>query len=382
MKILAIHNFLDNYGGAEIAFLNMVLGLKKKGHGIDVLVLNISEYFRRELEQNNIKICSLNFKQWHTPYLNTLAKLLSNIKVAYLFFGFIKKYQQNYDLAFVHHFYFTPLALLFLNIPKIYFCHEPPRAYYEPNISIYQRGLTKPLNILIFSLERILDRYCVRQADMIIANSDYTREYIYRVYGVLAKTNHLGVDTEEFKKIEDVKKENIVLSVGSLHPMKAHDFVIRSLSLVSKNIRPKLVICGRGSALEKEKMLNLAQGLDVELELRHIADNREMAELYNKAIFTAAASIMEPFGLSAIESMSCQTPVIAVREGGFGETVTEDTGILVDRDQEASACAMRYLIQNPEIARDMGRRGRERVETNFSWQRNVEQLEKDMLTLI
>lgn len=376
MRILAIHNFLDNRrGGAEIAFLNMVVRLKARGHTVDVFVLNISEDFGNKLKENAIKVYNLNFKQWHPFCLNTLAKLFSNIRVAYLFRRFIARYQNNYDLAFVHHFYYSPLALPFFKIPKIYFCQEPPRAYYEPNICTYKRGFTKPLNILIFSLEKLVDRYCVRQADMIIANSDYTREYIYRVYGVLAKTNHPGVDTEEFKKIEDVKKENIVLSIGSLHPMKAHDFVIRSLAKIHKDKRPKLIIAGNGG--DKEKLLNLANHFEVELEIRSGLNEQQMVELYNKAILTSAASIMEPFGLSVIESMACQTPVVAIREGGFRETVTEETGILVDRNEEKFAQAMEYLILNPEVAQEMGRKGRKRVEERFGWQRMVDELEKE-----
>jgi glycosyltransferase involved in cell wall biosynthesis len=321
----------------------------------------------------------LNFKEWHPRYLNTLAKLLSNIKVAYLFYRFIRKYQKNYDLAFVHHFYFSPLALPFFKIPKIYYCQEPPRGYYEPNICTYKRGFTKPLNILIFSLEKILDRYCVRSADLVISNSDYTREYIYRVYGVFAKTNYLGVDVEEFRKLENIKKENIVLSVGPLHSMKAHDFVIRSLSKINKDIRPKLIILGKGK--EEERFYKFADNLNVDLKIMYLK-YEEMVKLYNCARLTLVASIMEPFGLSVIESMACQTPVVAVREAGLRETVTEETGILVERDEEKFAEAIEYLIQNPEIAQEMGRKARKRIEERFRWERNIEQLEKDIKEII
>lgn len=382
MRILAIHNFLDNHGGAELFFLNMVLLLSKRRHKIDVLVLNISDNFTNKLQQNGIAVHNLNFKLWHSHYLNTLVKLLSNIKVAYLFFGFIRKYQQNYDLAFVHHFYFSPLALPFLKIPKIYYCQEPPRAYYEPYICTYQRGFAKPLNVLVFSLEKMLDKYCVNCADIVVSNSEYIREYIYKIYGIFAKTIHPGVDLQRFRRLEDIKKENLILSIGPIHPMKAHDFVIRSLSSVPKAKRPKLIIIGRGDDREREELFKLAGVLGVDLDIQYGISSKEMVEIYNKVILTATASIMEPFGLLAIESMACQTPVVAVREAGLREIVTEETGILVDRNEQEFAYAIESLIQEPEIAQEMGKKARKRIEERFSWQRIVEQIEQNMIILL
>lgn len=365
-----------------MAFINMASLLSVRGHSVEVLALNVSQEFNCMLKESGVKVTSLNFKQWHLPYLDSLAKLLSNIKVAYLFRKFIKKNQGKYEIAFVHHSFFSPLSLLFFNIPTAYYCPEPPRNLYESSIPIYKRGLTRPLNSVIFALERLIDKLCVSRADKVIANSEYTSRYIRRVYGIDAVTVYPGVDIERFRKIEGLEKENIVLSVGPLHPMKAHDFVIRGLSKISEDIRPKLVICGKGSIAEQEKMFKFAYDYGVELEIGSGLDTQKIVELYNRAILTAVVGLHEPFGLSAVESMACQTPVVAIGEGGVKETVTEEVGILVNRKEEDFAKAVEYSCRYPRIAEENGLRGRNRVVEHFVWQKTVGQLEENLNALL
>jgi len=382
VKILVFHNFLKQRRGAEIFLLNILLALKKRGHQIDIFLLDASQDYIKRLKENGIRINIMGFKEQKTKrtYLSLFVRTINNLRAFYLYYRFINRIKESYDIALVHHYLYSPLALPFLKIPKVYFSQEPPRAYYEPGYISYRFGFTKPLNIPLTFFNRFLDRYCVRFADLVISNSDYTREYIYRVYGIFAKTVHLGVDLQKFRRFEDIKKENLILSVGPFYSIKAHDFVIRSLAKIHKDKRPKLIIAGEGG--DKEKLLDLANHFKVELEIRSRLNEQQMVELYNKAILTVAASIMEPFGLSVVESMACHTPVVAIREGGFREIVTEETGILVDRNEKEFSQAIQYLLQNPEIAQELGKKARERVEKYFSLEKSAEELEKSLLRAI
>ena len=219
-----------------------------------------------------------------------------------------------------------------------------------------------------------MDKYCVKCADTIIANSNYTREFIYRAYGLCAKTNHLGVDTVEFKRLDGMGKENFVLSVGSLHHIKGHDFVIKSLARIPLKKRPRLIVIGKGSNNETKRLKNLADSCGIKLDSMHIPTTEGMVKLYNRAKLTLVASIMEPFGLVAIESMAYETPVVAVGEAGLRETVTAATGILTNRVEKEFAMAVEYLLDNTELAGRMGKQGRKHVEEKFTWQRTIEQL--------
>jgi hypothetical protein len=84
------------------------------------------------------------------------------------------------------------------------------------------------------------------------------------------------------------------------------------------------------------------------------------------------ASELEGLGSAALAAMACGVPVIASRVGGLPEIIEhEGTGLLVDDAREIGA-ALDQLLSNPQLASDMGRRGRERVQQNYSVEAMVE----------
>ena len=105
--------------------------------------------------------------------------------------------------------------------------------------------------------------------------------------------------------------------------------------------------------------------------------------LYSHAAVFVCPSVYEPFGIINLEAMACETAVVASEVGGIPEIVVEgETGLLVPfetagaqtsepRDPAAFArdlaAATNALLDDPERASAMGRRGRARVEERFSW---------------
>ncbi|HLH40888.1 MAG TPA: glycosyltransferase [Bryobacteraceae bacterium] len=79
------------------------------------------------------------------------------------------------------------------------------------------------------------------------------------------------------------------------------------------------------------------------------------------------ASNSEGLGSAALAAMSAAVPVIASNIGGLAEAVEhERTGILAANRAEDFAAAIARLLREPQLAREMGRRGRERVERMFT----------------
>jgi glycosyltransferase involved in cell wall biosynthesis len=376
VKIAAVHNFLTQKRGAELAFLNKVIGLKKRGHEIDVYILGASEDFINDFERWGVDVISSNFTEWklvgttYIPLLNNLRALRKIKKIA-------RGINRNYDVAFVHHHRYSPLIFPYLRIPNVYYCQEHPRLYYEPQIktknTFYDKLRFFYLKFMVF--DKLLDKYCVNYACVILSNSDFAREQLWRTYGKLAITNYLGVNSEVYKPT-NVEKDKFILSVGVLDPAKAHDFVIRSVGLLPERKRPEVLIVGDGPA--KRRLFRIAAENNVKITIKKDVSTEEMVQLYNKTKLTAIAFVMEPFGLVALESMACETPVIAVREGGLREIVTDNTGILTNRDEREFATAMLYLLKNQKIAKEMGKKGRERVQKNFTWKKCAENLEKNL----
>ena len=88
-------------------------------------------------------------------------------------------------------------------------------------------------------------------------------------------------------------------------------------------------------------------------------------------------SLRESFGIVALEAMAMKLPVIASRIGGLEEVVEhERTGLLVPPgDAAALAEAIRTLAENPEMRRNMGEAGRQRVAEKFSIESTIRRTE-------
>lgn len=380
MRILAIHGFLDKLRGAELTFTNMMISLKKRGHDVEIIVLGISDYHKNRLEANGIRIRNIEFKEFYLSkplsFLNSYFRLLNLLRAALIYRSHLRG-NKGFDVLFAHHYNYAPLSLLFAEMPKVYYCQEPPRGFYEPTDdtrSMILRLLSALKNFLPRTIEKGLDRYCVKHADLVLCNSNYSREYIWRSYGIYPITNYLGVDSEKFKPL-NIEKQNLVLAVGAIHPKKAHDFVVRSIGLIAKEKRPNLVIVGSGTNEDKKELMDLAKEKEVSLEIKSNIQTEEVVELYNKAKVAAIAYIREPS--IEPEALACGTPVVAVNEGGVPEAINSEVGVLTRRDEGEFAKAVLYLLDNPQIAEQMGRQGIELVKKSYNWETCAENLENN-----
>jgi glycosyltransferase involved in cell wall biosynthesis len=218
-------------------------------------------------------------------------------------------------------------------------------------------------------------------ATRILTPSCFCRELLYRTFGIFSHVSQLGVDAEQFSP-GTIAKRRCILSVGALDLHKAHDFVIRSAALIQP--KPEVWFVYNWSAPGREAYLRtLAEESGVALRLSGCISEEELVEAYRTASVTACASIMELLGLAALESMSCGTPVVAVREAGYRETVVDGhTGFLVDRDVEDFARALARVLDNPELRDQMGVAGRQHVLNTWTWEHAHKALEENLYRVI
>ena len=141
-----------------------------------------------------------------------------------------------------------------------------------------------------------------------------------------------------------------------------------------KHIPPptRLVCCTSAPdtpEVEAEIAAKVAEVPDRVLWINTLLREDQYIELYSHARVFACPSVYEPFGIINLEAMACERPVVASAVGGIKEVVVPgETGLLVPpAEPVALAEALKKVLADRDLALEMGKKGRKRVEERFSW---------------
>ena len=289
--------------------------------------------------------------------------------------------RRGYDAALAHTDPMTqsPYVLRWLGgVPSLYYCQDVLRVRQEqPALAAHRRRLSAsrpPLGALRSLEDRLVlprlsavDLRNARAATAIAVNSVYSRERVWAAYARPARVCPLGVDAQRFAPSVEPRRFE-VLSVGGPTAVKGHDLVIEALARLPEDRRPALRVVVPARA-EATGLARLAAERGVTFRLEERLDEAQMAERYQRALATVCAARLEPFGLTALESMACATPVVAIEEAGYRESVLAgETGLLVDPEPGAIADGIATLARDPSLARGMGERGRQWILEQWRWE--------------
>ena len=171
----------------------------------------------------------------------------------------------------------------------------------------------------------------------------------------------------------------MLLFVGRIQPLKAPDVLLRAAALMvardpELRERLRIVVVGgpSGSGLaEPEQQQKLAGALGIAdlTRFERPVHQQRLADFYRAADLTVVPSYTESFGLVAVESQACGTPVVAASVGGLRTAVADGvSGVLVPgHDPNDYAAAIAGLIRRPDL-RDALARGAVRHASGFGWE--------------
>ena len=378
MRIALFHNLPS--GGAKRAIFEFIKYLSK-AHEIDLYIYDIkAEDFLdiRPLVKNTIFVDG-----GETSGARGVGRIISINRAS----AASKKAARlindgKYDVALVMQCKVTnsPYVLRYLDIPSLYFCHEPSAKIMEPHYrGQAQDGRLASLKKLVLKWGIEIDRINAISATQICTSSLYSRENLYRNYGIYPRLNYLGVDAQFFRLL-DLQREPTVLCVGALNPAKGQDFVIRSVGTLRQRPPIKFIYnFSYGLLAYKANLVQLAEKLDVSVSFECLVDDESLVKAYNQATLTVFPSLLEPLGLVPLESMSCGTPVVGIAEAGVRETVIHNkTGLLTERDAQEFGKAIEQLMNDKEMWKNMSAKGRQWVQESWSWEQASQQLEKNI----
>ncbi|WP_269433651.1 D-inositol-3-phosphate glycosyltransferase [Nonomuraea sp. SBT364] len=234
-------------------------------------------------------------------------------------------------------------------------------------------------------------------ADRLVANTADEAHELMELYGAprerVAVVNP-GVDLTVFQPASQAaarhrlglpQDAHVLLFVGRIQPLKAPDVLLRAASRMlidDPSLRGRLVVAcvggPSGNGLARPSLLtDLAAELGIADVVRLVppAPQHELADWYRAADATVVPSHSESFGLVALESQACGTPVVAAAVGGLRTAVRDGvSGLLVNgHDPHEWAGALRRLVTEPRW-REVLSAGARAHAAAFGWQATASRL--------
>jgi glycosyltransferase involved in cell wall biosynthesis len=313
MKIALIQDWLTEQGGAEKVFAT----LYEIYPDADIYTLVYNDEVLEKLNIPKHKVTASFIQKLpfagkkYRNYLPLFTKAIENFDLS------------GYDLIISSSSCVAKGVLTSASQTHICYCHSPVRYGWDLYFQyLNSSGLNRmnPKSWYVKSVLhklRIWDIISSGRVDYFISNSSHIKQRILKTYGREAVTIYPPVFTGEFSV--DKSKEDYYFTCSRLVPYKKVDLIVKAFANMPDK---KLVVIGTGPDADKIKRLKTEN-----IELLGYQPFTILKAYMEKAkAFVFAAE--EDFGIVAVESQACGTPVIAFGMGGSLETVKKnETGL-------------------------------------------------------
>lgn len=226
-----------------------------------------------------------------------------------------------------------------------------------------------------------------KRADVVLADAAYTAERGAEFLGRPVVVLPSGTDPERFRPDPSKRaavrarfgfgeRDTVLLNVSALERRKGTWRVVEALPAVleqSPNMR--YLIMGEGT--ERETLERRVGELGIGAAVRFAGTTSDLTGIYNAADIFVMLSDEEAGSIALLEAMASGLPVVVSANGGFGEVVDTESGMLVERDDCAAVShAIVTLARDADLRTGMGAHGRARILAEYSWGRLAQKFEE------
>jgi len=237
------------------------------------------------------------------------------------------------------------------------------------------------------------EREVVANCEQIVAATEREREDLILHYGasptkiaVIPCGVNLNlfrpIDKETARKRLRLDHEKVMLCVGRIDPLKGLDQLLRALTYIKSNEAPRLIIVGgdQHSQPEMRALQRMAQELHVEDRVSFVGSvaQEKLPLYYSAADICVIPSYYESFGMVALESLSCGTPLVATDVGGMRHIIrNNEAGRIVEDNtpRQLASTISDLLSQTQDQAQ--GVETRRAAIAEFSWANITEMMVRE-----
>ena len=232
------------------------------------------------------------------------------------------------------------------------------------------------INTEVYELEKL----GMKEADMVIAVSNLTRNIVINKYGIRPDkvvTVHNAIDFQNFENMDVSRgvKEKIVTFLGRITFQKGPEYFIEAANKVLKkypNVR--FVMAGSGDLLNRSIRRVAKLGISTHFHFTGFLKGEDVQKMFAYSDVYVMPSVSEPFGISPLEAMMANVPTIISKQSGVAEVL--DHAIKVDFwDIDAMSDAIYALLSYPALSQMAVRKGLDEVNA-LKWENAANQVKE------
>ena len=393
--IVAEGRFPDFIGGSALVIHHLGKHLADHGHIIHTVTRKA-----KKSDKFDELIDNINVHRYFAPYTGSSFHKLYPL---FSFWGARKLFLKlnkaiSFDVIIFNH-PFPALGVLSCsmsrNVKKIYIFHSSTEyEYLGAKNRIKSSG--NIFDKLIIRIINQVERYALKKSQKIVTLSKYMQDQVVYIHsenedrievipgGVDVNTFQLPTNVDEITRLREefkIPKEVLVLFVAKrLYGGMGLENLIDMMALLVNNGRENIVLFHAGAGPIKKDLENRIQkkGLNKWIKLLGNIPHENIKFYYQMADLYISTWTQEPFGLVALEALSCALPVISCPEGGTAEILNGLSKDLLFKDSNPESIAekIKYFIDHPGELDDVRNKCRKYVEDKYAWSIAAKKLER------
>ena len=228
-----------------------------------------------------------------------------------------------------------------------------------------------------------IEKYGMDEADVVVTVSQRSKDLLIHKYNISEdkiKVVYNAVEKDDFKKLSKIfvddqfKDDKIVLFLGRITSQKGPEYFIKAAHQVLKKYKnSRFIMAGSGDLAPKSIELVAKLGISDRFHFTGFMGEAEREQLFSLSDLYVMPSVSEPFGITPLEAMRHQIPIIISKQSGVGE-ILDDLTVKIDFwDVEALSASIIKILKNKKLAKDMVEKN-SKILDEISWTKSAQQV--------